>query len=104
MSRRMWRQGPARNARRDALKASPLHSMQRTFPFLATSFRDMNSTRPRRAQMHAASVRDILNLYNPANPLEQASTIPAPWYRDPRIAELERASVFGATWQVVGRV
>src|SRR6202040_3346247 len=64
----------------------------------------MNSTRPRRAQMHAASVRDILNLYNPANPLEQASTIPAPWYRDPRIAELERASVFSATWQVVGRV
>jgi len=54
--------------------------------------------------MHAASVRDILDLYNPANPLERASTIQAPWYRDPRIAELEQASVFGATWQVVGRV
>jgi choline monooxygenase len=35
--------------------------------------------------------------------LEQASTIPAPWYRDPRIAELERSSVFRAIWQVVGR-
>ncbi len=53
--------------------------------------------------MHAASVLEILNLYNPANPLEQASTIPAPWYRDPRIAELERDRVFGGTWQVVGR-
>jgi choline monooxygenase len=54
--------------------------------------------------MHAASVLDIVNLYNPANPLEQASTIPAPWYRDPRIAELERDSVFSASWLVVGRV
>jgi choline monooxygenase len=49
-------------------------------------------------------VLDILNLYNPTNPLEQASTIPAPWYRDPRIAELERDRVFGAFWLVVGRV
>src|SRR5258708_40049262 len=64
----------------------------------------MNSTRLRSAPMHAVSVRDILNLYNPANPLEQASTIPAPWYRDARIAELERASVFGGTWQGVGRL
>jgi choline monooxygenase len=53
--------------------------------------------------MHAPSVRDILNLYNPTNALERASTIPAPWYRDPRIEELERASVFSATWQVAGR-
>lgn len=50
------------------------------------------------------SVRDILNIYNPANPLEKASTIPAPWYFDPRIADLERTSVFGSTWQPVGRV
>jgi choline monooxygenase len=50
------------------------------------------------------SVRDVLNLYNPADPLEQAWTIPAPWYFDPRVAELERASVFSGTWQVVGRL
>jgi choline monooxygenase len=50
------------------------------------------------------SVRDVLNLYNPADPLEKASTIPAPWYFDSRVAELEKASVFGATWQVVGRL
>jgi choline monooxygenase len=50
------------------------------------------------------SVREVVNLYNPHDPLEEARTIPAPWYRDPGIAELERASVFSATWQVAGRV
>ena len=49
------------------------------------------------------TVQEILNLYNPANPLEKASTIPAPWYRDRRIEDLERSSVFGGTWQIVGR-
>src|SRR5580693_7570564 len=50
------------------------------------------------------TVHDLLNLYNPSDPLERAFTIPAPWYRDPRIAELERASVFSASWQIVGRL
>jgi len=50
------------------------------------------------------SVRDVLSLYNPADPLEKAWTIPAPWYLDTRIAELERNSVFAANWQVVGRL
>jgi choline monooxygenase len=54
--------------------------------------------------MNERSVREILNLYNSANPLENASTIPAPWYFDPRIAHLERESVFAANWQVVGRL
>ena len=49
------------------------------------------------------NVRDVVNLYSPHDPLEEAWTIPAPWYFDPRIAELERASVFSSTWQVVGR-
>lgn len=49
------------------------------------------------------SVRDVVNLYDPNAPLEKAWTIPAPWYFDPGIAELERASIFSATWQVVGR-
>lgn len=49
------------------------------------------------------NVRDVLNLYNPHDPLEEAWTIPAPWYFDPSIAKLERASVFSSTWQVVGR-
>jgi choline monooxygenase len=50
------------------------------------------------------TVQEILNLYNPADPLEKASTIPAPWYRDARIADLERATVFSGTWQVAGRL
>ncbi len=50
------------------------------------------------------SVREILDLYNPADPLEKASTIPAPWYRDPRIHELELAAVFAKSWQVAGRL
>jgi choline monooxygenase len=49
------------------------------------------------------SVGDIVNLYNPHDPLEEAWTIPAPWYFDERIAALERASTFSTTWQVVGR-
>jgi choline monooxygenase len=54
--------------------------------------------------MHERSVRDLLNLYNPANPLEKAWTIPAPWYFDERLAQLERESVFAANWQVAGHV
>jgi len=54
--------------------------------------------------MNERSVRDVLNLYNPADPLEKAFTIPAPWYFDKRIEELERSSVFAANWQVVGRL
>jgi choline monooxygenase len=49
------------------------------------------------------SVREVVDLYNPHDSLEEAWTIPAPWYFDERIAALEHASVFSATWQVVGR-
>jgi choline monooxygenase len=48
-------------------------------------------------------VRAILNLYNPNDPLDRASTIPSPWYFDASIADLEDVSVFGKSWQVVGR-
>lgn len=54
--------------------------------------------------MPERSVRDVLNLYDPANPLEKAYTIPAPWYFDGRIERLERSSVFASNWQVVGRL
>ena len=40
-------------------------------------------------------VRPILNLYNPNDPLDHASTIPSPWYFDDGIGELEDAAVFG---------
>src|SRR5260370_712519 len=49
-------------------------------------------------------VEQILASYDDAAPLTEASTIPAPWYVDARIAELERQTVFSRTWQVMGRV
>ncbi len=49
------------------------------------------------------SIEQILSSYNDRAPLSQACTIPAAWYVDARIAELERLSVFSKTWQLVGR-
>jgi choline monooxygenase len=54
--------------------------------------------------MYQRSINEILNLYNPEAPLEKAHTIPAPWYFDKRIEQLERNSVFASNWQVVGRL
>jgi choline monooxygenase len=54
--------------------------------------------------MTQRTIRDILDLYNPADPLEKASTVPAPWYFDTRIAQLERDTVFAGNWQVAGRL
>ena len=48
-------------------------------------------------------VRSLLELYNPDNPLDHASTIPSPWYFDEGLAELENSGVFGKSWQAVGR-
>jgi choline monooxygenase len=53
--------------------------------------------------MMDSSLHDILAAYDTRAPLEQAHTIPAPWYIDERIAELERRNVFGRTWQLVAR-
>ena len=50
-----------------------------------------------------SSVEQILSSYNDKAPLSHAFTIPAPWYVDPRIAELERRTVFSSAWQAVGR-
>jgi choline monooxygenase len=41
--------------------------------------------------------------FDPSLPLEKARTIPADWYFDPDIAGREAQSVFGNTWQLVGR-
>ena len=45
----------------------------------------------------------LLDLYNPTAPLEEAFTIPAPWYLDERFAALERDRVFANNWIAVGR-
>jgi choline monooxygenase len=49
------------------------------------------------------SLDDLLDLYDSAAPLEEAYTIPAAWYLDPRIEDLERRRVFGRNWIAVGR-
>jgi len=50
------------------------------------------------------SVEEIIGSYDDKAALADASTIPAAWYVDPRIAELESQTVFSKTWQMVGRV
>jgi choline monooxygenase len=49
------------------------------------------------------SLERILASYNERAGLAEASTIPAPWYVDMRIAELESKTVFSKSWQMVGR-
>jgi choline monooxygenase len=50
------------------------------------------------------SIPEIIADYNDKAALQDATTIPASWYVDPRIAELEAQTVFSKTWQMVGRV
>jgi choline monooxygenase len=50
------------------------------------------------------SLRDIIGLYNPDAPLEEAWTIPAPWYTDLDLYDLELRTVFSRSWQLVARV
>jgi choline monooxygenase len=49
-------------------------------------------------------IRDILASYDDQASLDRASTIPAAWYTDQRVAQLERERLFGRTWQAVARV
>jgi choline monooxygenase len=53
--------------------------------------------------MRQNSVAEILAVYDDQATLSRAFTIPAPWYVDSRIAELENQAVFSRTWQLVGR-
>jgi len=49
------------------------------------------------------SLRDLVDSYDPTRPLEEAWTIPASWYVDSRIADLERRTVFSGGWQMIAR-
>jgi len=49
------------------------------------------------------SLHEILARYDDQAPLAEASTIPASWYIDRRVARLEATSVFAKTWQMIGR-
>jgi choline monooxygenase len=57
---------------------------------------------PRRAGGET-ELASIVNRYRANAPLERASTIPAEWYVDERVLELELRSVFARSWQVAGR-
>ena len=49
-------------------------------------------------------IADIIGGYQRNASLTDASTIPAEWYTDPRVLELECRTVFSRAWQVAGRV
>jgi choline monooxygenase len=45
----------------------------------------------------------VIDSYDAGRPLDEAWTIPASWYVDPRVAHLERQTVFSSSWQMIGR-
>ena len=49
-------------------------------------------------------MNELLKLFDPKLPLEEASTIPNRWYTDARMAAAERDAVFARSWQCVGRI
>jgi choline monooxygenase len=52
----------------------------------------------------ADSLDEIIGRYQADAPLARASTIPAAWYLDPRVLELEHGTVFSRSWQMAGRL
>ncbi|HEX3144301.1 MAG TPA: Rieske 2Fe-2S domain-containing protein, partial [Pyrinomonadaceae bacterium] len=50
------------------------------------------------------TVKELIDVYNPTAPLDQASTIPSSWYTDKRIFQLEQETVFSNSWQVAARL
>lgn len=50
------------------------------------------------------SIREIVESYDARAPLAEAWTIPAPWYTDGRVHELERETVFARSWQFACRL
>jgi choline monooxygenase len=49
-------------------------------------------------------ISELIDSYDPNAPLEQAATIPAPWYTDERIYHLELPTVFASSWQFAARL
>ncbi|MEW6207278.1 MAG: aromatic ring-hydroxylating dioxygenase subunit alpha [Acidobacteriota bacterium] len=50
-----------------------------------------------------SSIKEIIESYDASASLAEAWTIPAQWYTDPRVMDLERRTVFARSWQMVGR-
>ena len=51
-----------------------------------------------------AGLVEIVDRYKRDAPLAQASTIPADWYLDQGLFDLERRTVFARSWQLAGRL
>jgi len=49
------------------------------------------------------TLQEILASYNASAPLSEAYTLPAAWYTDARVADLELRNIFSRTWQAIGR-
>ena len=58
-------------------------------------------TKRRRAA--ALQMIDLIDSYNPNDPLDQASTIPSSWYTNQDLYERELQTVFSNTWQYAAR-
>jgi choline monooxygenase len=50
------------------------------------------------------SLQEIIDSYDPLAPLDHALTIPASWYIDERLYQLELKTVFAQSWQLIARV
>jgi len=50
-----------------------------------------------------AELAELIARYDRGRPLEEASTLPAAFYTDPRVFELERRTTFSGNWQLVAR-
>ncbi len=50
------------------------------------------------------SIQTIIDSYDPDLPLDHAATIPASWYIDQRVFELESQTVFPRSWQLFARI
>jgi choline monooxygenase len=52
----------------------------------------------------AFPLKEIIDNYDASAPLAEASTIPASWYTDQRLYDLELRTVFAESWQMVCRL
>jgi choline monooxygenase len=52
----------------------------------------------------ARTLAEVINSYDPNEPLEHASTIPSSWYINQNLYELEQQTVFTNSWQLAARV
>jgi len=54
--------------------------------------------------VNSDQLRALLGNYDASAPLERAWTIPGSWYTNEDLHQLELRAVFGASWQMVGRL